>query len=77
MYHVHGERGEDPTEPTASAPYPHPAVSHEPRMQQLSDDFARAGSEAVSHTARHHAGREEPAIKQMYPLQHVRRPSRA
>src|SRR5262249_39827195 len=29
MYHVHGERGEDPTEPHASAPYPHPALSHE------------------------------------------------
>jgi choline dehydrogenase-like flavoprotein len=43
MYHVHGERGEDPTEPAASSPYPHPAVSHEPRMQQLADDFARAG----------------------------------
>jgi choline dehydrogenase-like flavoprotein len=43
MYHVHGERGEDPSEPNASGPYPHPAVSHEPRMQQLSDDFARAG----------------------------------
>src|SRR5215510_13609842 len=23
MYHVHGQRGEDPTEPHASAPYPH------------------------------------------------------
>jgi len=43
MYHVHGLRGEDPTEPAASAPYPHPAVSHEPRMQHLSDDFARLG----------------------------------
>jgi choline dehydrogenase-like flavoprotein len=43
LYHVHGERGEDPTEPRASGPFPHPAVSHEPRMQQLSDDFARAG----------------------------------
>ena len=43
LYHVHGERGEDPTEPAASGPYPHPAVSHEPRMQQLSDDFASAG----------------------------------
>ena len=27
----------------ASTPYPHPAVSHEPRIQQLSDDFARLG----------------------------------
>jgi len=43
QYHVHGERGEDPTEPHAATPYPHPAVSHEPRMQQLSDDFARMG----------------------------------
>ena len=43
MYQVHGNRGEDPTEPPASAPYLHPAVSHEPRIQQLSDDLARAG----------------------------------
>ena len=43
LYHVHGRRGEDPTEPVASAPYPHPEVSHEPRIQQLSDDFVRAG----------------------------------
>ncbi len=43
LYHVHGHRGEDPTEPPASAPYPHPPVNHEPRMQQLSDDFARLG----------------------------------
>src|SRR5712692_686178 len=43
LYHVHGERGADPTEPPASGPYPYPAVSHEPRIQQLSDDFARAG----------------------------------
>jgi choline dehydrogenase-like flavoprotein len=43
LYHVHGERGVDPTEPPASGPYPHPAVSHEPRIQQLADDFARLG----------------------------------
>jgi choline dehydrogenase-like flavoprotein len=43
LYQVHGERGEDPTEPPASAGYRYPAVSHEPRMQQLSDDFARLG----------------------------------
>ena len=30
LYQVHGARGEDPTDPSASAPYPHPAVSHEP-----------------------------------------------
>jgi choline dehydrogenase-like flavoprotein len=43
LYHVHGDRGADPTEPPASGPYPHPAVSHEPRMQQLHDDLVRAG----------------------------------
>jgi choline dehydrogenase-like flavoprotein len=43
LYEVHGARGEDPTEPPAGAPYPHPAVSHEPRIQQLSDAFAAAG----------------------------------
>jgi choline dehydrogenase-like flavoprotein len=43
IYQVHGERGADPTEPPASAPYPWPAVSHEPRIQQLSDDLARIG----------------------------------
>ena len=43
LYEVHGARGEDPTEPSASAPYPFPAVTHEPRIQQLSDDLARAG----------------------------------
>src|SRR5574341_2368049 len=43
LYHVHGQRGEDPTEPPAAAPYPYPSVSHEPRIQQLSDDLARLG----------------------------------
>jgi choline dehydrogenase-like flavoprotein len=43
MYEVHGARGEDPTEPPASAPYPFPAVSHEPRIQKLSDDLEAAG----------------------------------
>src|SRR5499425_860989 len=43
LYHVHGERGVDPTEPPASGPYGYPPVSHEPRMDQLSNDFARLG----------------------------------
>jgi choline dehydrogenase-like flavoprotein len=43
LYHVHGKRGEDLTEAPASGPYPHPPVSHEPRIQQLSDDFTRLG----------------------------------
>jgi len=43
LYQVHGERGADPTEPPSSAPYPYPAVTHEPRIQQLHDDFERLG----------------------------------
>ena len=43
LYQVHGERGVDPTEPPTSAPYLYPPVSHEPRIQQLSDDFAHLG----------------------------------
>jgi choline dehydrogenase-like flavoprotein len=43
LYQVRGVHGEDPTDPPASAPYPFPPVSHEPRIQQLSDDFAKAG----------------------------------
>ncbi|HZO89645.1 MAG TPA: GMC family oxidoreductase [Chthonomonadaceae bacterium] len=43
LYHVHGNRGEDPTEPPETVPFPHPAVSHEPRIQQLHDDLVERG----------------------------------
>jgi choline dehydrogenase-like flavoprotein len=43
LYFVHGAAGEDPTEAWRSCPYPYPSVTHEPRIQQLHDDFARAG----------------------------------
>ncbi|HEY1346861.1 MAG TPA: GMC family oxidoreductase [Streptosporangiaceae bacterium] len=43
MYQVHGNGGEDPTEGHRSEPYPWPAVSHEPRIQQISDDLAQGG----------------------------------
>ena len=43
LYHVHGLRGEDPTEPPCSGPYPHPPVAHEPRIQKLVDDLRAAG----------------------------------
>lgn len=42
-YHVHGEAGADPTEPPRSGPFPHPPVSHEPRIQELHDDLVRLG----------------------------------
>lgn len=43
MYHVHGERGSDPTEPPYSKPYPFSPVSHEPRIQKLFDNLKTAG----------------------------------
>src|SRR6478752_5250423 len=43
LHQVHGIHGEDPTDPPASAPYPYPPVSHEPRIQQLFDDLAGVG----------------------------------
>src|SRR6476620_8883814 len=43
LYQVHGNRGEDPTEPSAGKDYPWPAVSHEPRIQHLADDFRAIG----------------------------------
>src|SRR5205814_10620411 len=43
LYQVHGLRGSDPTEPPASAPYLHPPLSHEPRIQAMFDGFVRQG----------------------------------
>ncbi len=43
LFAVHGTRGEDPTEPWSSGPYDHPAVSHEPRIQKLSEDWSGEG----------------------------------
>jgi len=43
LYNVHGQRGDDPTDPPASAPYPFPPVSHELRIQELTDGLKRAG----------------------------------
>ena len=43
LFHVHGLRGEDPTDPPSSAPFPYPPVSHEPRMQKLVDDLRAIG----------------------------------
>jgi choline dehydrogenase-like flavoprotein len=43
LYFVHGEAGEDSAEAWRSGPFPHPAVSHEPRIQQLHNDLEDAG----------------------------------
>jgi choline dehydrogenase-like flavoprotein len=43
LYDVHGQAGLDPTEPTRSEAYPYPAVSHEPRMQEICDGIQQQG----------------------------------
>jgi choline dehydrogenase-like flavoprotein len=43
LYQVHGRHGDDPTEGPWSKQYPWPPVSHEPRIQQISDDLAAGG----------------------------------
>lgn len=43
LYHVHGLRGEDPTEPPASRPYRYAPIAHEPRIQRLHDDLVKGG----------------------------------
>ncbi|ATW52124.1 GMC family oxidoreductase [Streptomyces xantholiticus] len=43
LYRVHGQHGTDPTEGPASLPYPHPPVTHEPRIQQLADRLGGLG----------------------------------
>ena len=43
LFHVHGARGEDPTEPPCSGPFPYEAVSHEPRIAALDASLRRQG----------------------------------
>ena len=43
LFQVRGQRGEDPLEPWSSTPYAHPPVKHEPRIQQMSEDWSKAG----------------------------------
>jgi choline dehydrogenase-like flavoprotein len=43
LFHVHGARGEDPSEPPAARPYPYAAVKHEPKVAELSDKLTAIG----------------------------------
>ena len=43
LYQVRGLHGEDPSEGSWSEEYPWPPISHEPLIQQISDDLDRAG----------------------------------
>ncbi len=43
LYRVHGKQGIDPTEPPRSEEYPYPALSNEPRMQEIQEDLEKQG----------------------------------
>ncbi len=43
VYSVHGQRGTDPTEPSAKNGYPHPPLQHEPSMQELYNSISALG----------------------------------
>ena len=46
LYFVHGERGEDPTEPPAPRPFPYPKLSQEPRMTEVYNQLRGLGIKA-------------------------------
>ena len=57
LYQVHGERGEDPTEPPASAPVPPPGGEPRAAHPAAQRRLRRAGAEAVPRPARRQAQR--------------------
>jgi len=48
LYRVHGTSGDGPSEPWRSAPYPFPAVAHEPYVADLADRLRNAGVTPLS-----------------------------
>ena len=43
IYNVHGNTGEDPTEPWRSSPFPYPALEHEPYIADLARRLSNEG----------------------------------
>lgn len=43
LFHVHGQAGVDPTEPWRSSDYPHPPISHEPRIAEVFETLKTRG----------------------------------
>lgn len=43
LFHVHGSRGEDPTEPPSGKPYPFAPVKHEAKVAELSAKLSEIG----------------------------------
>ena len=75
LYHVHGERGEDPTDPPAqravSASAGQPRAAHPAAGRRL----CAAGPAAVSHAARGDARRARSAQEPVHSLRDLRRAS--
>ena len=63
LYQVHGERGEDPTEPPASAPVPVPGRSRTSRGSSSWPTTSRWPASPVPRAVRDHAGRIEHAVQ--------------
>ena len=68
LYQVHGNAGEDPTEGHRSKPYPWPAVSHEPRIQQLVGRSRGGRLPPVPRPVRHPARRGGSSQEHVHPL---------
>ena len=73
LFCVHGKQGIDPTEPRRSAEYPYPAISNEPRMQEIQNDLQKHGTAAVPLPAGIEVERSGSGGKQVHPLRHLRR----
>jgi len=67
LFHVHGLRGADPTEPWASGPYPYPPVRHEPRIQALSDNLEKIGHHPYPQPLAILLDEDETGVKQYSP----------
>ncbi|MGF1457615.1 MAG: GMC oxidoreductase [Leptolyngbyaceae cyanobacterium] len=47
LFRIHGQQGEDPTEPAMSSDYPFPPLPHEPRIQAIADQLVDQGLKPV------------------------------
>ncbi len=73
LYQVHGNHGDDPTEGHWSKQYPWPAVSHEPRIQEIADDLAAAGYHPFSAPCGILLDEADRPAQHVHPLHVVRR----
>ena len=73
LYLVHGAAGEDHTEPPRSGPFPYPAVSHEPRIQQLARRLRADRPPPVPPAGRRRHERVRPGAGPLRALRPLRR----